>query len=231
MLFDNWVCLQERVRKAARKAGRSESSITLVAVTKKVPVDQIREAFSLGIRQIGESRVQEAQRKREALIDPGGVIWHLIGSLQTNKVKPAVRMFDLIQSLDRWPLAETIEREASRSGKIQDCLVQVKVSEEDPKHGLPPEELSDFLARLKDLAHIRVRGLMAMAPWVSSPEDARPYFSRAYKLFEKCFAQDIGSSLILSMGMSSDFEVAIEEGANMVRVGTALFQSQQEEDT
>ena len=153
----------------------------------------------------------------------------MVGSLQTNKAAQAARIFDLIQSLDRWPLAQKIDRAASQMGKIQDCLIQIKISEEAVKRGLDPKDLPDFIEKVVRLSHLRIRGIMAMAPWTEPVGTARPYFSTARRLFEQHIARnpkfpESGTPLYLSMGMSRDFEVAIEEGANMVRVGTALFQ-------
>ena len=224
-LQDHICDVRSRISQAARKAGRGPEDITLVAVTKTVEADVINEAIRLGIKNIGENRVQEIRRKYEAIDHRQGGKWHLIGHLQTNKVKYIIDKVDLIHSVDSYRLAEEINKQAERSHKTMDILVQVNVSGEESKFGISAEQCHPLLTAIAPLPHIKVRGLMTMAPYADNPEQARPYFKRL-----KDLAIDIKTKKVdninmdyLSMGMTGDFEVAIEEGANIVRIGTALF--------
>ena len=217
----------ERVEKASLRAGRNKKEIRLVAVTKTVSVERILEAIQCGAGEIGESRVQETQDKFSLVRASGlsgveGVKWHMIGRLQTNKVNRAVEIFDMIQSVDSLKLAQAIDRRAGQIQKIQDCLVELKVSEEAAKTGLEASVLESFMEQCAALKAIRLLGLMTIAPYFDDPDAARPYFAKARSLFEKFFPNP-GS--ILSMGMSGDFEAAIQEGSTLVRVGTAIFGS------
>lgn len=211
----------ERIEKASRRAGRGPKDITLVAVTKMVALERVLPFLQAGIRHIGENRVQEAMQKYAELKTQTSEMpkMHLIGPLQSNKAKKAVAFFDMIQSLDRLDLAEDLQRHAAALGKIQDCLIEVKISEEASKSGLAPEALPELLSRVSALPNLRVRGLMGIPPLTASGDAARPYFQRLRRLFETARLE------ILSMGMSSDFETAIEEGATMIRLGTVLFGS------
>lgn len=216
--------LQEKIAAAAQRSGRRSEDITLLAVTKTVPTERIQPFLEAGIREVGESRVQEAEQKWGG----GGVEAkiHLIGPLQSNKAKKAVALFDMIQTLDRWDLAQDIERHAAAAGKIQDCLIQIKISDEPTKSGLDPAALPDLLSRLTPLSHVRIRGLMGIPPFSATGPAARPYFQKLYKLFEQSrpHVPNVPTVFtILSMGMSSDFEAAIEEGSTLVRIGSALF--------
>lgn len=213
--------VQARLRAAAKRSGRNPEDITLVAVTKTVPFERVFPFLQSGIRHIGENRVQEAVAKFQ---NPDGAkrvdaILHLIGPLQTNKARKAVGLFDMIQTLDRAELADDLDRHAKAQGRRVPCLVEVKISPEPAKHGLAPERLFDFLAELKSRASLQIKGLMGVAPLTQTAEEARPFFASLRKLFEKSGLE------ILSMGMSRDFEVAIEEGATLIRIGTALFGS------
>lgn len=205
-----------RVERAARRTGRD---VQLLAVTKTVSADNIREAFTQGLTQFGESRVQEALPKMEELPQAQ---WHFIGQLQTNKVKDVVGRFALIHSVDRWRLAEALQNAAQHLDLRVRILIQVNVGGEAQKGGILPGELTDFLTDVSRLRNLQVEGLMAIPPYTENPEDARPYFQKMNTLFTECKAPGTGMK-ILSMGMSNDFEVAIEEGANLVRVGSALF--------
>lgn len=210
------------------KADRCPSEVKLIAVTKTVGIEAVAEVARCGLRLFGESRVQEACAKieqfgpiqeREGYL---GVEWHLIGHLQTNKAKLAVRLFDLIHSVDSITLAEELDRQASKAGKVQKILVQAKLAEEDTKHGIKENELKPLIGRINGLKNLELRGLMAIPPYSDNPEDARGYFKKLYLLRESL--RNDGFLLPeLSMGMSHDFEVAIQEGATMVRVGTAIF--------
>jgi pyridoxal phosphate enzyme (YggS family) len=203
--------VRERIARAAERAGRRADEILLIGVSKTVDVDRIRQGIEAGLPALGENRVQEAKAKVGVLGRP--VPWHLIGHLQTNKVKDALALFDVIHSLDRWPLAEELERRAAAAARAVDALVEVNVGAEPAKGGLSPDQVPAMLERLAALSHVRVRGLMAIPP----VGDARHWFRALRKLAE---AHGLAE---LSMGMSADYEVAIEEGATMVRVGTAIF--------
>jgi pyridoxal phosphate enzyme (YggS family) len=222
---DNLTSIQQRIAEAASRRERS-AEIMLVAVTKTVPAEKVREALALGIRDIGESRIQEAQVKFPELGDTLiNVRRHLIGHLQTNKVKKAVELFDIIQSLDSMRLAVEIDQQAAKQGKVQHCLLEVKVSEEETKFGLKPVEALAFASQVATLKNIKVTGLMAMAPYFPEPEQVRSYFRKARELFDQIKdARLFNDFTVLSMGMSGDFDVAIEEGATMVRIGSALFE-------
>jgi pyridoxal phosphate enzyme (YggS family) len=218
---DNLRGIRERMTAACARAGRPAGDVTLVAVTKTFPVDAISSALGAGLCDIAESRIQEAQTKFSALFQPlAGVRKHLIGHLQTNKAKKAVELFDVIQSLDSYRLAAELDRQARQRGKVIDCLLEVKVSPEATKAGLNPDEVETLLGQIRPLSGIRVTGLMTMAPYLDDVQQTRPYFARARALFEKLQSQGLTT---LSMGMSGDFEIAIEEGATMIRIGSALF--------
>ncbi|MBI1735416.1 MAG: YggS family pyridoxal phosphate-dependent enzyme [Candidatus Rokubacteria bacterium] len=206
--------VRERIARAAERAGRPPEQVLLIGVSKTVDVDRIRQGIEAGLPALGENRVQEAKAKVAVLGRP--VPWHLIGHLQTNKVKDALAIFDVVHSLDRWALAEEIERRAAAAGRTVDTLLEVNVGAEPAKSGLAPDAVPALLERLAALPHVRVRGLMAIPP-VGTPEEARQWFRALRKLGE---AHGLAE---LSMGMSADYEVAIEEGATMVRVGTAIF--------
>jgi hypothetical protein len=224
-LFESISAVYRRMSHAAMRAGRGPEEVKLIAVTKTVDVEQIREAIDAGLRIFGENRVQEAQKKMmsDALrVMSEKIEWHLIGHLQRNKAKHAVQLFDLIHSVDSVALAEELNRYAEKAGKVQDALVEVKLSREESKHGVSREELMGLLEIAGDMKHLNLRGLMTVPPFFENPGDARPYFRELRELRDR--AQERGLPLPeLSMGMSSDFEVAIEEGATMVRVGTAIF--------
>ena len=203
--------------------GRDPREIRLVAVTKTVEVDRIEEAIAEGVNIIGESRVQEAKEKYGKV--ESKIIWHLVGHLQRNKAKDAVKLFDLIHSVDSAKLAKEIDKQARKIGKIQKILIEVNVSGEKSRYGLNPEEVIAFLQEVSVLPHVKIEGLMTIAPLGENPEDCRPYFRKLKELGEGVKAEDIENvkMVYLSMGMSNDFEVAIEEGSNMVRIGRAIF--------
>jgi pyridoxal phosphate enzyme (YggS family) len=207
--------VRERVARAAERAGRTPDDVLLIGVSKVVEVERIRAALAAGLGALGENRVQEAKAKVAELGRP--VPWHLIGHLQTNKVKDALPLFDLIQSLDRLELAHELERRAAAQGRVVEALLQVNVAGEASKGGFAPDAVSEALDTIGTLSHVRVRGLMAIPPEVERAEDSRPWFRRLREMADKHGLRD------RSMGMSGDFEVAIEEGATMVRVGTAIF--------
>jgi hypothetical protein len=207
--------VRERMARAAERAGRRAEDVLLVGVSKTVDVARIRAALAAGLGALGENRVQEARGKVAELGRP--VPWHLVGHLQTNKVREALDLFDVIHSLDRIDLARELDRRARSRGKTIDALVQVNVSGEPTKSGWPPEAVETAVGAITALAGVRLRGLMTIPPMVDRPEDARVWCRMLRKLAERHGLVD------LSMGMSDDFEIAIEEGATMVRVGTAIF--------
>ena len=211
-IADNIQRVREAIGEAAERAGRRAEEITLVAVTKKKPTSAVLEALSAGVLDVGENYVQEAAEKRG---DVTAGCWHLLGHLQSNKAKLAVFLFDLIESVDSVKLAEALSRQAAE--KRQDILVQVHLGDEATKTGFPPDQALDAAAEIAALPNVRLRGLMGIAP---SGADPRPYFQQMKRLFDRLPAEN---RQILSMGMSGDFETAIEEGATSVRVGTAIF--------
>jgi PLP dependent protein len=220
----NLVAVQERIAAAARRAGRREDAVLLVAVSKTVDVERVRAAIAAGVPALGENRVQEAREKIAVLGRPRP--WHLIGHLQTNKVKDALESFDLIHSVDRLPLAEALSRRAAEAGRRMDVLVQVNIGEEPQKGGLRTDELRAALETMAGLPGLRLRGLMTIPPLPREPEDSRPYYKEMRKLLDEARRWGHGPDLAeLSMGMSGDFEVGVEEGATIVRVGTAIFGS------
>lgn len=222
-IADNLKKVLERMEAAARKVGRDPEEIRLVAVSKTVPPEAVWEGIQAGIKILGENYVQEAKKKIEALGQD--VAWHFIGHLQTNKAKIAVRLFDLIHSVDSLHLAEELNKAARGEGKVLPILLEVKLSEEKSKFGVEEDNVLQLAEGISRMENLILRGLMTMPPLFPDPEDARPYFIRLRKLSEKLAGQIFPrvSLTELSMGMSSDFEIAIEEGATLVRVGTAIF--------
>jgi len=216
MIKNNVLKVRERIFAACLKVNRDTCGINLVFVSKGRPIDDIKEAIACGLRDIGENKVQEALLKYPSFKDAK---WHMIGHLQSNKVKDAVKIFDLIQSVDTFDLALAINKEALKINKIQDVLLEVKVSPEATKFGLKPNELSDAFNEIRKLANVRIKGLMAIAPLVNRAEEARPYFKMLRELRDK-----VNGNMILSMGMTDDFEVAIEEGADIIRIGRGIFE-------
>ena len=223
MLRENLQEVEERIQEACRRAGRDRSEVTLVAVSKTKPVAILQEAYDLGVRVFGENKVQEIREKYEAL--PKDIEWHMIGHLQTNKVKYIVDKVRLIHSVDSLRLAEAIEKEAEKHNRIVDILLEVNVAEEESKFGLKMPEVIPMAEKVVQLPHIRLRGLMTIAPFVENPEKNRAIFANLHDLYVDIKEKNIdnGTVSILSMGMTNDYEVAIEEGATMVRVGTGIF--------
>lgn len=217
-ISDNLRMVRERIDAAARRTGRAGDDITLVVVTKTRSVDEIREAIACGATDIGENYVQEAEEKYGQI--GGAARWHMIGHLQRNKARHAVEFFDVIHSVDDEALAREIGRRAEAIGKCVDVLVEVGISGEATKFGVETEESLDLAGKISRVSGIRLRGLMGMAPFLPDPEDARPYFASLKALWDKLPDEQ---RHYLSMGMTADYEVAIEEGSNMVRIGTAIF--------
>ncbi len=217
---DNLLRVQERIERAAQKAGRDPRGIKLVAVSKTVDVARIKEAIEAGVSILGENYVQEAQKKIEAIGRP--VSWHFIGHLQSNKARYAVRLFDVIHSIDSIPLAEELDRRAAQSDRVIKVMVEVNLSKEATKFGTDEKRVLNLAKRLQGLGHLSLEGLMTMPPYFDSPEMSRPYYRALGEISERMMKEGIGMKE-LSMGMSNDFEIAIDEGATYVRVGTAIF--------
>lgn len=222
-IADHLAAVHERIRKAAERAGRDPAAVRLVAVSKTRPATDIEAAAQAGQRLFGENYVQELVAKAAAVQQP--VEWHYIGHLQSNKVRQLAGLVSMIHSVDRLSLAEEISRQWGRLGSSCDVLVQVNVAEETTKSGTSTEEALTLVSQMATLRHLRVRGLMTMPPFFDNPEAARPYFRQLRQLAETIRAAAFPGVALdeLSMGMSGDFEVAIEEGATLVRVGTAIF--------
>jgi pyridoxal phosphate enzyme (YggS family) len=219
-LATNVAHVRARIAAAAARGGRRPEDILLVAVTKTVDAARVQEAVALGLRTFGENRVQEAREKVAAVPSAS---WHLIGSLQRNKAKEAVRLFRTIESVDSIALAEELSRRAAQEDRTVDVLIQVNVAREPQKHGVPPEEAAALVRRTAELPALRLRGLMTIAPAVHDPDEVRPVFRGLRELRDTLERTAPAALPELSMGMSDDFEVAIEEGATMVRVGRAIF--------
>ena len=219
---DNLARVYDRISRAAERAGREASSIHLIAVSKTRPLSMIEEARRAGVTDFGENRVQEALEK---IRPDDGAAWHLIGPLQRNKAKFAARAFDMIHSVDRLVLGRELDRRLQAAGRIMPVLIQVNTSSEETKSGVAPDRAQELAEQLSSLSGLSVRGLMTIPAFTSDPEDARPAFALLRATRDRIASAGIaGVGMdVLSMGMSHDFEVAIEEGADMIRVGTAIF--------
>ena len=225
MLQENFKQVEANIRKACERAGRDPKEVTLIAVSKTKPVEMLREAYDFGTRVFGENKVQEIVEKYDAL--PKDIHWHMIGHLQRNKVKYIIDKVDLIHSVDSVRLAETIEKEAGKHGITARILLEVNVAEEESKFGLKMDEVIPLAEKISQFSHVNLRGLMTIAPFVENPEKNRSIFADLHKLYVDIKRKNIdnGTVSILSMGMTNDYEVAIEEGATMVRIGTGIFGS------
>ena len=215
--------ISQDIRDICIRTGRDPGGVTIIAVTKTVDTDHINYAIECGIQNIGENKVQEIMAKYENI--EGNVNWHLIGHLQTNKVKYIIDKVGLIHSIDSISLAEEISRRAEKAGLVKDVLVQVNVAQEDTKFGIDYEEIDGFVKQLSQLGGIRVKGLMTIAPYYEDKEFVRPVFKRLKEKFDMLAKADIPNVEMkyLSMGMTNDYKLAIEEGSNMVRIGTGIF--------
>ena len=222
-ISDNLRLVEENIAAACKRAGRRREEVKLIAVSKTHPVEAVKEAMRCGIRSFGENKVQELKDKMEKLDD--SLDWHLIGHLQTNKVKYVVGKVSLIHSLESIRLAEALEKEAVKRGVIVDVLVEVNIAGEDTKFGVLPENVEDFIREVAKFEHIRVKGLMTVAPIAQKSEENRKYFKNLNKIMVDLNSKNIHnvSMNVLSMGMTGDYETAIEEGATLVRVGTGIF--------
>ncbi|GFI36325.1 pyridoxal phosphate homeostasis protein [Lachnospiraceae bacterium] len=223
MLKENLKNVEEKIKKACTDAGRKREEVTLIAVSKTKPLDTLKEAYDLGVRVFGENKVQELVDKYDAL--PKDIHWHMIGHLQRNKVKYIIDKVDLIHSVDSLRLAEAIEKEAAKRGITVNILIEVNVAGEESKFGLAPEAVDEFVEAVAQFEHIRVKGLMTIAPFVENPEENRSVFTALKKLSVDIAKKNVDNVNVsmLSMGMTNDYQTAIEEGATMVRVGTGIF--------
>jgi len=220
---DNIDNISRSIREVCEKAGRNPEDITLIAVTKTIAPERINYAIGCGIQDIGENKVQEVMSKYENI--EGNVNWHLIGHLQTNKVKYIIDKVALIHSVDSLDLAEEIDKRAKKAGIVKDVLVQVNVAQEDTKFGIEYKDTEVFMRQLSKLEGVRVKGLMTIAPYSEDPEQVRPVFRQLKEMYDTLVAAGIDNidMKYLSMGMTNDYKVAIEEGSNMVRIGTGIF--------
>jgi PLP dependent protein len=225
VITDRIAAVQERIARAAARAGRKSEDVTLVAVSKTQGPEAVREAVRAGLRIFGENRVQEAEAKAATLADlrEAGLAWHLVGHLQVNKAKKVAPLFDLIHSVDSAELGRKLAGLAAEAGRSVRALIQVDLAGEETKFGVPEAELLAVLDSLRALPGLRVEGLMLIPPFFEEPERTRPFFQRLRALRDDGLAKGLLATGSLSMGMSHDFEVAIEEGATFVRVGTAIF--------
>ena len=222
--------VRERIQLACNRAGRSAGDVRLIAVSKTKPAEAVRQAYAAGLREFGENRVQEAATKQKELADLGAR-WHLIGHLQSNKAKLACQLFDCIHSVDSLSLAEKLDRAAAVLGRKIPVLIEVHLGEEASKFGVEEDALLQLAEKIGALPSLNLQGLMTLPPFFDNPEDVRPFFRRLRELAGHIEARNLlGVSMReLSMGMSHDFEIAIEEGATIVRVGTAIFGERQQQ--
>lgn len=222
-IAENWKRVQERIIKKAEECGRDPSKILVVAVAKGYPPEYIREAVKIGINKIGENRVQEAEKKVFLLSDLP-CEWHMVGHLQKNKVKKAIKMFSLIHSVDSLDLAEEINKYAGKEGKKVDILLQLNISEEPTKHGFKEEEFWRKYEKIFELKNLNIKGLMTIGPLTEDKDEIRGVFRKLYNIWKKLIELTKLDLPYLSMGMSEDFEIAIEEGSNLLRLGRIIFQ-------
>jgi len=230
MIKDSILKIRERVSSSCSKINQDPGKIALIAISKSRSIEQIKEAIEAGIIDIGENKVQEALIKHNKLQTLSSKLsapkWHMVGHLQTNKAKDAVKIFDLIQSVDSVRLAEEINKQAAKINKIQDILIEIKTSPEESKFGLKADESIEAITGINKFKNINIKGLMTIAPIVDNPEESRHYFKMLRELRDKINELRVTSYelRVLSMGMTDDFEIAIEEGSNMVRLGRAIFE-------
>ena len=223
MIKENLTMVQDNIRRACEKSGRSLEEVTLIAVSKTKPLFMIEEAYAAGMREFGENKPQEMRDKAKLLDTP--VNWHMIGNLQTNKIKYVVGTACMIHSVDSLALASAIEKEAAKKDMVMDILLEVNMAEEDSKHGFSANEVLSAVSKTAKMPHLNLRGLMTVAPYTENAEENRIYFRKMKELLVDINAKNIDNICMdtLSMGMSSDYEIAIEEGATMVRIGTGIF--------
>jgi pyridoxal phosphate enzyme (YggS family) len=222
-ISENLAEVQRRIREACERSGRSADDVTLIAVSKTKPLENLQTAYAAGSRNFGENKVQEIVQKAPQM--PQDTRFHMIGHLQRNKVRQVLPLVKLIHSVDSLRLAEQIEADAAKAGLDIDILLEVNVAGEESKFGLAPEEVEETARRISSLSHVHIRGLMTIAPFVDDPEDNREIFKKLYQLAVDIRSKNIDNidMSVLSMGMTGDYEVAVEEGATMIRVGTGIF--------
>lgn len=227
MVTENLKEVEEKICQACARSGRAREDVTLIAVSKTKPVEMIREAMQSGIVAFGENKVQEIVEKQKIITEP--LDWHMIGHLQRNKVKQLVGKTKRIHSVDSLRLAEQIQSDFSKKDEIADILIEINMAKEESKFGVMPEDAEDLICRIAGFDHIRIHGLMTIAPFVQNPEENRIHFRNLHKLLVDINSKNIDNISMdeLSMGMTGDYEVAIEEGATFVRVGTGIFGSRQ----
>ena len=223
MVAENLAQVRKNINESCNKINRDPNEVTLIAVSKTKPVEMLKEAYDAGARVFGENKVQEIVDKYDQM--PSDVKWHMIGHLQRNKVKYIVDKVDMIHSVDSYRLAQTIETEAAKKNVTVSVLLEVNVAEEESKFGLKMDEVLPLVQQIAELPHVQVKGLMTIAPFVSNPEDNREIFRKLKKLSVDIEAKNINNTTmsVLSMGMTGDYMVAVQEGATMVRVGTGIF--------
>lgn len=223
MICENLNEVKSRMRKACAAAGRDENEVTLIAVSKTKPAEMLKEAYDAGVRDFGENKVQEILEKSPQL--PSDIRWHMIGHLQKNKVRQVIDKVVMIHSVDSVALAEQIEKEAAKRELDIDILLEVNVAGEESKFGFAPEEVEEAIRAISVLPHVHIKGLMTIAPFVENSEENRDVFKKLYQLNVDMKSKNIDNvnMTVLSMGMTGDYEVAIEEGAGMIRVGTGIF--------
>ena len=227
-IAERYESVRERIEQACQRVGRHADAVTIVGVTKTFPLEMVEAGYEVGLRHFGENRARELRdkaRQHPGRFNGGDLDWHMIGHLQRNKAKFVARHADFFQCLDSPRLAEELDKRAAKNDRVMPCLVQVNIAGADQKYGLPPEKVHDYLDHLAQYDHLAVEGLMAMASFVDDPEDVRPEFRQMRELFETYDARNNPrvEMQTLSLGMSNDFEVAIEEGSTMVRLGSAIF--------
>lgn len=223
MLKENLKIVESNIENVCNRKEIERTDITLIAVSKTKPIEMLREVYDFGCRDFGENKVQELVDKFELM--PKDIRWHMIGHLQRNKVKYIIDKVSLIHSVDSERLAETIEKEAAKKNRTVDILIEVNMGREESKYGVFPEDVMNLLKKISSFHHIRVKGLMTVAPYVQNPEDNRMIFEKMRNLSVDIAKENIDNIImdVLSMGMTNDYEIAIEEGASMIRVGTAIF--------
>jgi pyridoxal phosphate enzyme (YggS family) len=228
VIKDNLLQINERIRRSALNCGRDPNTVKLVCVSKTIPPNGVKDAIDAGATLFGENYIQEARDKIEFL-GSESVFWHFIGHLQSNKAKYAVRLFDLIHSVDSFKLAKEIDKQARKNQKVQSVLIQVNIAEEVSKSGVTEEDAPHLVRQISHLPNISIRGLMTMPPFFNAPSKVKPYFKNLRQLRDRIADMPIDniSMAELSMGMTGDFEAAIEEGATLVRIGTAIFGERQ----
>lgn len=223
VIYDNLNKINLNIQEALKDSGKNQNDVRIIAVTKTQPIESIKKVFDYGIKDIGENRVQEIIKKYPYF--ESDFTWHMIGHLQSNKIKYIIDKVELIHSVDSLKLAKQINKEAAKIKKVQNILLQVNISKEESKYGVLVEDIEDIIRSISLLSNVRLKGLMTIAPYVTNPEENRPIFRHLYEIYVDINSKNIDNITMdtLSMGMTNDYRVAIEEGSTMVRIGTAIF--------